>query len=175
MRSQQKEWVNRDVAQNPIEHKDNQNRISNPCPQGKPRFPEQNADQDQRRKQQQIITERRIKISVKSRIKRTRRPASGTVEPRQPVKGALRQPARHNGVMEIQENQPDSAGSRQKNKNRSFTKRSCFIFLTGSFPADSRKSGCCMIRKSPEHLQRKIDSIDDNSGAECNPCPHGSF
>ena len=45
MRSQQKEWVNRDVAQNPIEHKDNQNRISNPCPQGKPRFPEQNADQ----------------------------------------------------------------------------------------------------------------------------------
>ena len=70
--------------------------------------------------------------------KRTRRPASGTVEPRQPVKGALRQPARRNGVMEIQENQPDSAGSRQKNKKQKFHQTLLFYFfdrvISGRFP-----------------------------------------
>ena len=106
------------------------------------------------------------KAHASSRIRNSRAPSAGKHCGSQRVT---------TGLWKYRKISPIPPAAARKIKNRSFTKRSCFIFLTGSFPADSRKSGCCMIRKSPEHLQRKIDSIDDNSGAECNPCPHGSF
>ena len=128
MRSQQKERVKRNVAQYPVKDKENQDRVYDPRTQGKRRFPEQDTDQDQGRKQKQIITERRGKISVESRIKRPCRPASGAVKPRQPVKGTLRQPARRNRVMKIQEHQSDSADGSSGKKKQNLNQAIRFYF-----------------------------------------------